>query len=60
MLSVEDDWVVWLTEAGTVVEAWEKARGGALPLSDMDRVDLTDRVARAIKEGFERGRTTAR
>ena len=59
MLSVEDDWIVWLTEAGAVVEAWEKARGGDM-LSDMERADLNDRVARAIKAGFERGRETVR
>ena len=59
MLSTEEDWVVWLTEAGGVVEAWEKARGGDL-LSDMERVDLTDRVARAIRDSFERGRTSVR
>jgi len=54
MPTAEDYWMEWLTEGQRVVTEWESARGGRLAIADA--AVLTDRLARALQDAFDRGR----
>jgi hypothetical protein len=54
MPTAEDDWMELLSEAHNIVKQWEGQRQGR-SLSVADAALLAERIARALRQAFERG-----
>lgn len=54
MPTAEDDWATWLSEAHAIVQHWEASISGRM-LSVTQAATLADRIARGLRQAYERG-----
>jgi hypothetical protein len=54
MPTSEDDWAAWLSEAHAIVQQWEASISGRM-LSVTEAATLADRIARGMRQAYERG-----
>jgi hypothetical protein len=54
MPTAEDDWMEWLSDGHNVIKDWEAQSQRSL-LSVADAAILAERIARALRQAYERG-----
>ncbi len=54
MPTAEDEWAAWLAEAHSIVQQWEASISGRM-LSVTEAATLADRIARGLRQAYERG-----
>jgi hypothetical protein len=50
-----EDWRDWIPDAHRLIEEWESDTTSRM-LSIRDAIQLSERIARALQQAFERGR----